>query len=440
MNENKVEVGESSLPESWQMVRIDEIGEVVTGTTPKTSKDEYYGGEIPFVRPAELGSGRRPDRTEKTLTSEGLNVARPLPPGSVLVSCIGLLGKVAQANKISATNQQINAVIPGYKVDQGFAYWVLHLARVKMKRLAGLQVVPIVNKTQFSGIELPVPPIAEQRRIADVLDTVDAAIRETDAVIAKQEQVKSGLLQDLLTRGLDANGRLRDPEANPGAFRETELARVPEDWSIRPLREVADIGSGLTINRSRTKENPVKIPYLRVANVQDGYLDLEKVKTVEVSASKVSRYLLQEGDVLMTEGGDFDKLGRGTVWEGQVKPCAHQNHIFRVRTDRSALLPHFLSALSGSSYGKRYFIRNSKQTTNLATINQTQLKRFPVLCPPIEEQRQIVGRLSAFEKLLTDERAYQVKLQRLKTGLMQDLLTGRVRVPEAEAHINKVIT
>ena len=433
---------ESSINE-WPRVRLGDICHIEIGGTPRRSERRYWTNKqrgFPWASIADL-RGRNVQDTGEYISPEGVDNSstKLAPKGTLLMSFKLTLGRVAFAGTDLYTNEAIAHFYPSSSLSSQWLYYALPSIAESETAEQAIKGKTL-NKGKLNNLCFPLPPIEEQRRIANVLDTVDAAIRETDSVIAKQEQVKAGLLQDLLTRGLDANGRLRDPEANPGAFRETETARVPEDWSIRPLREVADIGSGLTINRSRTKENPVKIPYLRVANVQDGYLDLEKVKTVEVSASKVSRYLLQEGDVLMTEGGDFDKLGRGTVWEGQVKPCAHQNHIFRVRTDRSALLPHFLSALSGSSYGKRYFIRNSKQTTNLATINQSQLKRFPVLCPPIEEQRQIVGRLSDFEKLLIDARAYQVKLQRLKTGLMQDLLTGRVRVPEAEAHINKVIT
>jgi type I restriction enzyme, S subunit len=117
----------------------------------------------------------------------------------------------------------------------------------------------------------------------------------------------------------------------------------------------------------------IELPYLRVANVQDGYLDLSEIKSVAVLKSEVDRFSLQTGDMLMTEGGDFDKLGRGTVWRGQISPCLHQNHIFRVRPTRGAILPDFLASVTASSHGKWYFLVSSKQTTNLATINSTQL-------------------------------------------------------------------
>jgi len=115
--------------------------------------------------------------------------------------------------------------------------------------------------------------------------------------------------------------------------------------------------------------------------VQDGYLNLTEMKTVRVLKDEAHRFLLQPGDVLMTEGGDFDKLGRGTVWTGQISPCLHQNHIFRVRTNSHYLYPEYLALVSRSSYGKHFFLLSSKQSTNLASINSTQLKAFPIPCP-----------------------------------------------------------
>jgi type I restriction enzyme S subunit len=217
------------------------------------------------------------------------------------------------------------------------------------------------------------------------------------------------------------------------------MGQVPKNWCVRRLSDVAEVGSGIAINRSRTKSNAVELPYLRVANVQDGYLDLSEIKTLEIEASKVDRYLLEPGDVLMTEGGDYDKLGRGTVWEGQVQPCVHQNHIFRVRTSDDKLRPRFLSVITGSDYGKRYFLRNSKQTTNLATINKSQLRDFPVPLPSPLEQDRIIERIATQEEQIDSNTRYKRKLQSLKAGLMQDLLTGRVRVPEAEDRVDEVI-
>ena len=124
----------------------------------------------------------------------------------------------------------------------------------------------------------------------------------------------------------------------------------------------------------------VRLPYLRVANVQDGYLDLAEIATIEIAVTEVGRYLLQPGDVLMNEGGDFDKLGRGYIWRGEIAPCSHQNHVFAVRPRRVS--PEWLNAIPGSAYAQFYFKTRSKQSTNLASISSTNLMELPVILPP----------------------------------------------------------
>jgi type I restriction enzyme S subunit len=170
---------------------------------------------------------------------------------------------------------------------------------------------------------------------------------------------------------------------------------IPAKWERLPLDHVAYVQTGLAKGKKDIKK-PISVPYLRVANVQDGYLDISVIKSIEVEESSLDRYLLRPGDVLLTEGGDFDKLGRGAIWEGSINPCVHQNHIFVVRPKDELLIPQFLSLLTGSAHGKTYFLKCSKQSTNLASINSTQLKKFPVLLPPLVEQKKIVETVNAW--------------------------------------------
>lgn len=206
---------------------------------------------------------------------------------------------------------------------------------------------------------------------------------------------------------------------------------IPDDWKIVPLEQVAILQTGLAKGKTNIK-NPVRKPYLRVANVQDGHLDLSEIKEIEVSEDEIPRYLLKAGDVLLTEGGDNDKLGRGTVWRGEVPDCLHQNHVFVVRPNADILNPQFLSLLTGSSYGKFYFRKSAKQSTNLASINSTQIKAFPVLLPNIREQHRIVEILSTWNEAITKTERLIAALRERKKGLMQRLLTGQTRFPGFE--------
>jgi type I restriction enzyme S subunit len=135
-----------------------------------------------------------------------------------------------------------------------------------------------------------------------------------------------------------------------------------------------------------------------VANVQDGYLDLTEVKEIDVPLYQIDRFTLRSGDVLLTEGGDFDKLGRGSIWNGDIEGCVHQNHVFAVRVkDPEALLPAFLACEVQSSRARNYFLSCAKQTTNLASINSSQLRALPIVIPPPNEQRAIVMAASTWD-------------------------------------------
>ncbi len=201
---------------------------------------------------------------------------------------------------------------------------------------------------------------------------------------------------------------------------------VPNGWKRTPLSNHAEIRSGVAKGKTGLK-NPVRLPYLRVANVQDGYIDLTEVKEIEIEADQIERYSLKSGDVLMNEGGDFDKLGRGDVWQDQISPCLHQNHVFAVRPNFKVMDPFYLAALAASNYGKTYFLSCAKRSTNLASINSTQIKEFPVLLPPLTEQKKIAQILSAWDKAIDTTEKLLGNSQKQKQALMQQLLTGKKR-------------
>ncbi|MBW8799274.1 MAG: restriction endonuclease subunit S [Streptomyces sp.] len=183
------------------------------------------------------------------------------------------------------------------------------------------------------------------------------------------------------------------------------------DFPPKPLSELAEVTGGVTLGRTVPEAVSVELPYLRVANVQDGFIDTSDLKMVRVLQSEVQRYSVRKGDVLITEGGDFDKVGRGAVWDGRISPCLHQNHLFRVRCNPAKLLPEYLAIYLASDNGRRYFLSIAKQTTNLASINSTQLKRMPVPCPPLEEQRRTVEVLEAFGQ---QERAIETAIAKAR--------------------------
>ena len=175
----------------------------------------------------------------------------------------------------------------------------------------------------------------------------------------------------------------------------------------------------------------MELPYLRVANVQEGRLDLREISTMPVEVDAVERFSLMEGDVLMNEGGDYDKVGRGAVWTGEISPCLHQNHVFAVRPVQRDL-SEWISAITQTQYAKFYFMNNAKQSTNLASISQASVKELPILLPPKEQRDALLeklgGELAAFDALIAHTQEEIALLKELRAATIADAVLGRVDV------------
>ncbi|AZE63381.1 MULTISPECIES: restriction endonuclease subunit S [Pseudomonas fluorescens group] len=169
------------------------------------------------------------------------------------------------------------------------------------------------------------------------------------------------------------------------------LGQVPEHWQVKRLKFIATVQTGVAKGKDNVGKDTIEVPYLRVANVQDGYLSLDDVTTIEIPRADLSRYSLCPGDVLMNEGGDFDKLGRGHVWQGEIEPCIHQNHVFAVRPAK--VPPYWLNAFTGSQAAQFYFMGRSKQSTNLASISSSNVMELPIVVPPDDELSAVLTHL-----------------------------------------------
>ncbi|MBG7622302.1 restriction endonuclease subunit S [Herbaspirillum sp. AP02] len=198
---------------------------------------------------------------------------------------------------------------------------------------------------------------------------------------------------------------------------------LPKEWKQVPLHTVAEVRTGLSKNAQRQGAT-LKRPYLRVANVQDGALDLSDVQEIDVPASQTSRYTLQAGDLLLIEGnGNPENLGRGCLWQGQIPDAVHQNHVFAVRTHGSGqLLPAFLELLVQSRYGRDYFLSCAKGSTGLASLNSTQLKGFPVILPPFDEQLRIARVIDTWNATIVATESHLANSRRQRHSLIGHLL------------------
>jgi type I restriction enzyme S subunit len=217
----------------------------------------------------------------------------------------------------------------------------------------------------------------------------------------------------------------------------SELPQLPIGWEWARLGEVADLKGGLTKGKKRKPTDTLReVPYLRVANVQRGFLDLQEVSTIEATYDEVEMLRLEPGDVLFNEGGDRDKLGRGWVWREELPLCIHQNHVFRARLfERDGIQPKFVSWY-GNSAGQKYFWDEGKHTTNLASINLTKLSNFPVPVPPAGEQQRLVAELESYvsrlDAAVAGLKRVQANLKRYRASVLKAAVEGKLVPTEAE--------
>lgn len=346
-----------------------------------------------------------------------------------------------------------------------------------------------ISKKNLLKIDLPLPPLAEQHRIVakieELFSELDNGIAQLRQVQAQLKSYRQSVLKHAFEGQLTEAWRGATPHSTSAsellitiqqerqdlhqqALREWQRAviqwteagkpgkkpikpKAPKElspltdeeieklpalsagWRWMKLGNFADIVGGVTKGRKMEGKEIIELPYLRVANVQDGYLDLDEIKNIEVLSSDLEKYRLEYGDILYTEGGDKDKLGRGTIWRDQIPDCIHQNHVFRARVQPELILPLYVTYFSQTRFAKDYFFRNAKQTVNLASINMTILSNLAVPLCSTEEQHQIVqeieSRLSVADHLEKTVTESLRQAEVLRQSILQRAFTGQL-VPQ----------
>lgn len=382
------------------MVRLGDICEIQSGGTPARSKRDYWeNGTIPWVKISDI-KGKHLENTEEFITDEGLknSSAKVFPKGTILYTIFATLGETCILDIDAATNQAIAGItIKCDGVYREYLYYYLSSLKSEVNQMGRGVAQNNINMSILRNLPIQLPPLDEQHRIAATLDKV------TD-LISKRRQQLDKLDELVKARFVEMFG---DTVINPH-----ELPSVC-------LSNFADIVSGITKGRKTSGEELFEVPYMAVSNVKSGYIDWTTVKTIEATKSEIEQYRLQSFDVLMTEGGDPDKLGRGAIIQNPPIDCIHQNHIFRVRVDSSRLLPQYLEEYLQHPKAKKYFLSCAKQTTGIASINMTQLRNLPVLLPSLEQQKQFSAIVEQIDQhKLTIQRSLD-KMETLKKALMQ---------------------
>lgn len=420
------------LPQGWADVNIDDVAEV----NPRKSVDLSLDDLVTFVPMAAVSetSGTIASPTNRPLKEVNKGFTQFIENDVIFAKITPSMenGKAAVATDLSngvgfgSTEFHVfrskGAILPKFLWHFIRQQSFRDNARKVMTGAVGQQRVPADYLRNHS---LWLPPLREQERIVGKVGNLIArtarARGELEKVPALLAKYKSAILELAFSGRLTADFRGNGEDGTSG---------LPKGWAMQRLDDISEIQSGIQVGKRRSgQEELVEVPYLRVANVQRGWLNLDEVKTIFVTPEEKARLLLEQGDILMNEGGDRDKLGRGWVWCGEIDECIHQNHVFRIRVNAGTLPPEFVSHFANER-GQQYFFDEGTQTTNLASISKRKVAALPLPVPPFEEAVEIVRRIArAFawlDRANTSHADTSQLLNKLDTALLTKAFDGEL--------------
>ncbi|MYW10789.1 restriction endonuclease subunit S [Streptomyces sp. SID2563] len=414
---------------SWERVPLGEIADVLNGFAFKSHSFNRVGDGLPLIRIRDVVRG-----TTETYYSGSYEPQYLVESGDIIVGMDGDFRVSTWRGPTALLNQRVCKVTVRDKghYDPRFLVCVLQGYLDAIGAATSSVTVKHLSSRSMQEIPLPLPPLAEQHRIVEALEDHLSRLEAAER-LATQATVRARRLRESvssITHGFNVPS-VEVPAAPPapGGTDDGLLPRIPSTWSWKRLEEIADVVGGVTKDNKRQSDpNLPEVPYLRVANVQRGWLDLSEVSVIRVPEKKAIQLSLRTGDVLLNEGGDRDKLGRGWIWEGQVEGAIHQNHVFRARVRDDYIHPKLLSWYANSA--ARWFDANGKQSVNLASISLSKIKKLPVPVPPLAEQGAIVERiedqLSVLDAAISFSRQALSKAKALRRSLLVQAFEGRL--------------
>ena len=417
-----------TMIEGWKIKRLDQIGDICSGSTPLTAKPEFWDGEIVWITPNDLSKLRTPylSTTAKKVTPRGLKncSAQLLPAYSVTISSRAPIGYVALPVVEFCTNQGCKSIRLKPEFSPEFVYYNILFHVEKLKNLGEGTTFAEISKTTLSTVEMPFPEEKEeQTQIATILSTLDQAIEQTEAIIAKQQRSKAGLMQDLLTKGIDEYGVIRSEATHE--FKDSPLGWIPVEWEVKNLdscvRPDSPICYGILMPGSGF-DNGVLV--IKVKDIFDGRICEKDILLTDPKIDQAyKRSRLVEGDLLMTI--------RGTTGRIAIVPktldganITQDTARIRIRPEHSNRFFYFL--LHSRKVQDQVMLHTLGQAVK--GINIAEVRRISFALPAKTEQERISNTLTHANNLWEAALDCRSKLLQQKTGLLHDLLTGKVRV------------
>lgn len=420
------------IPEGWEIVPVRScFDEVRTKNTDGQEQNalQFKSGNI--ISKANFNANID-DYVADTITNYTVVL-----PDTVMINGLNLNYdfkslRVALVKEKGVITSAYLAIFPDRKkISPQYATYLFKGYETKMAfHNMGAGIRKTLGYKEFKNQPLLLPSEKEQNKISAYLDSkcshIDIMLSKIRSSIEEYKKLKQAVITQAVTKGVRGEREMKDSGVE-------WIGEIPKEWRKTQLRHCATIKSGITLGKSYSKDTVlIERPYLRVANVQGGYVDLNDLATIEVTPDEDLKYRLHSGDVLMTEGGDRDKLGRGCVWHNEIEPCLHQNHVFAVQTNETVLLPEFLEYLTASNVGRSYFDVTAIKTTNLACTSSSKVLAFTIPLPPIEEQIEIVSfikkRSLELNKLIMKKELLVQELESYKKSLIYEVVTGKREV------------
>ncbi|HCN1835169.1 TPA: restriction endonuclease subunit S [Escherichia coli] len=370
------------------MVSIESVAKVITGKTPPKADPNCFGGNIPFITPSELTDSDYLLKPETTLTEKGLATTKLIPKNSILVCCIGSLGKMAIADLPVATNQQINSVIfDDDKIYYRFGFYALKLLKNDLKKIAPSTTVAIINKSRFSELKIPCPPLEEQKRIVTILDKADGIHKKREQAIKLADDFLRAKFLEMF--GTPANNIHRFPKG-----------------TIRDLVDSVNYGTS-----AKASIDSGEYPILRMGNITyQGRWDFTDLKYLDLSVKEKDKYLVKEGDLLFNRTNSKELVGKTAVYE-EDRPMAFAGYLIRVRPN-SIGNNYYISGYLNSIHGKITLMNMCKSIVGMANINAQELQNIEILIPPkhLQDEYEIIYKKIKKGLSIYDKSAMQLQL------------------------------
>ncbi|MEC9637969.1 restriction endonuclease subunit S [Escherichia marmotae] len=372
------------LPEGWVECELSALGNIVTGKTPSTKEPSNFGGNIPFIKPGDLDLGGYIMNTADTLTEKGLSLVPTLPANSVVVTCIGNLGKVGITAKKSASNQQINALIPSEKLNVKFVYYQILTLKPWLESQSAATTIAIVNKSKFSQAPFKFLPLAEQKIIAEKLDTLLAQVDSTKARLEQIPQILKRFRQAVLAAAVSGNLTEAWRRKNNFNF---------DNWENLTLGHIVKkIEAGKNLKCIEIPPDNHQYGIIKISAVTWGEYDEEESKTLPDNSLFIESRRISVGDFLISRANTLELLGNPVIVKQVTKNLMLSDKVLRlVMEDYDK---PWINIFLRSFYGRREIkFRSTGNQLSMRNIGQKALLEIPIPKPPIEEQAEIVRRV-----------------------------------------------